>query len=571
VVGLILTLKTLVVLLMAAIAGGAAVYSVSNLSPVSGDAGSDYGLDTDGNGRFDWLVVEATVNLPEAGTWSISAGLMTSTPPTGGICGGPYPVPLVAVPGDILPPEWSIAWTYEVYFFPAGTQTVRMAFQGTDIFRAGVDGPYLVRATLSLGTVCPYCRYEAGSMPWFDGHYLMWNYTTQAYQVADFQEPFRPAYFTGGHTDSAVDVDEDGLFDFLELRADIRVNAEGTYNLNGVLSATTAPAYPDPSMPVVYTMVAYAYRDVSLQVGDTSVHLRFRGDQIRMANVDGPWDFSLTMYGPVDILYLNGTVGTRPPGDGFAPMPMPVPETLCGTTAAYRADAFDDTVELLAYTGVFEEIVPDRDGDGLYDLLEIRAGVDVFAQSGFDIRAILRSGDGKTDIASFMTQMYLPEGLGLVAVAFDGAMIRANGIDGPYQVYLSITPTMMGFDPETTYATRVYRAADFDEGCLNCSGHWIGDLAARPFDASGMSISVSVVRGDDMLTYVIEDLLTVSVIDASGSTVWSVVERVYLPSGGVTQYFGYDVRGLSAGTYLVVATLGPPERPIDVRSTSVTL
>src|SRR5205823_4604024 len=145
---MILTTRAIGVLLTMALATGGAAWGFHTFLSDGDGAGSDHGLDTDGNGKFDWLVVEADVTLPQAGTWDVSADLSTSSPPASDSCGfsgKPVPMPMVRTDSASFP----IAWVYERYFFPSGGQTVRMAFAGTDIARAGVDGPYAVHAVLS--------------------------------------------------------------------------------------------------------------------------------------------------------------------------------------------------------------------------------------------------------------------------------------------------------------------------------------------------------------------------------------------------------------------------------------
>src|SRR5205809_1192221 len=150
------TARTVVVLVAIGIGSAGAAWGLHALVTADG-AGTDYGLDTNGNGAFEWLVVEAGVSLPQAGTWTIYADLSASSPPAGGPCGVGYgvppPMPPIVATADATYP---IAWTNERYFFPAGEQTIRMAFAGTDIAREAVDGPYAVHATLFLGDAIPY-------------------------------------------------------------------------------------------------------------------------------------------------------------------------------------------------------------------------------------------------------------------------------------------------------------------------------------------------------------------------------------------------------------------------------
>ncbi|MGI0148765.1 MAG: hypothetical protein ACREDF_04450, partial [Thermoplasmata archaeon] len=423
---------------------------------------------------------------------------------------------------------------------------------------AGVDGPYAVHSRLSIGGF-PYGGIRAPE-PDPSGASLEWNYTTRAYAASDFEPPLRPATFTGGHADSAVDVDADGLADFLELTADVHVNVTGHYTLSGYLA--------DRAGSDVIRMVAYAYRDFDLKTADTQVFLRFRGDAIREASIDGPWNFSLTLYDPFDYPYLDATV---PPANGLLrPGFVSYPEMLCGSTAAYRAADFDDTVEFLRYTGGFEEATPDVDGDGLHDALVIRAEVDVLLEAAFDVEGILRPLAGSAEVARALGQAWLAEGRQWAEFVFPGDRIRASGIDGPYEGTLSLTPTEPRIDPTTTYVTRPYRAAEFDGNVSGDRGYWIANLTAVPVEAS-LAIIVTVVRGNDMLTVVFEDSLEVTVVDSNGSVVGSFTARLSLPTGGSEQAFSFSVEKIVAGSYTVTAVLGSAARPVDVRTIVVTV
>src|SRR5438094_307480 len=383
------------------------------------------------------------------------------------------------------------------------------------------------------------------------GDWIEWNYTTRAYEARDFEAPVRPAFFTGGHADAAVDVDSDGLADFLELTADVHVNAAGNYTLSGYLSG--------PSGSDVVRTIAYASRDFDLSTGDANVFLRFRGDQIRQAGVDGPWNSTVTLFGlepPV--------LGTFPPESGaLRPIPFYYPETLCGTTGVYRATAFDDMVEFLRYTGRFEETTPDRDADGKFDALVVRAEVEVFVGAGFDLSGILRPVGGSAQVARATGPIWLRDGTQWVDFTFLGPEIRTSGMDGPYEATMSLTPGTWGIDPTTTYLTKAYHAADFDDESIGTRGYWIAKLSATS-QGSSLSIAGEVERGNDVLAVVFEDTLTVTLADSAGSAVRTFQTKVVLASSGSSQSFSFSADGLSSGTYTVTAVLGPADRPVEV-------
>ena len=568
---MILTSRSLIVILSLAFASGGTALSLLAVSTGTG-SGADYGLDTNGNGAYDWLVVEANVSLPEADFWNVQATLFASSAPSGGPCGYPGvppPVPILA-DGSLLPAEWPIAYAYERYFFPAGVQSVRFAFRGTDIFRTAVDGPYVVRAVLAPGDGIVYARLETfAPVPWPGDPLIEWNGTTRAYQAKDFEEPFRPAFFTGGHSDVAVNVDDDGRFDLLELRADVRVNVAGRYHLGGTLFPSSSAGGD------LYRTVSYGYRDVVLDVGDASVFLRFRGDQIHASGIDGPWSFSITLSGPDEILYGygNATPGPVPiNGDGSIRLaPVYYPETLCGETAGYAASDFDDTMELARYTGAFREEPMDFDSDGRYDVLLIRAELEVYLPSGFDLLGGLRASRYGQDFATSRAQVWWPDGLVWAEFSFAGPDIRASAVDGPYLAVLSVTQIVAGIDPTTTYTTAAYRATDFDEGWSGNRSYWIESFSARVEFENSVALSTTVMRGYDLLTVVIVDTLTITVSDASGAVVRSFANRIELPSPGSTWNVLVYADGLGPGTYTCTALLGPQDKPVDVRTLTITL
>src|SRR5439155_1732779 len=110
---------------------------------------SDAGVDTNGNGLFDFLQVDASVNVTEAGTYNIQAGLYD---PFGG------PITFVGVTVSLTP----------------GIQSVALDFSGIQIYSHGVNGPYRVDLTAS-----------DRSFRLLDSD----TYTTGAYLYTDFEQP----------------------------------------------------------------------------------------------------------------------------------------------------------------------------------------------------------------------------------------------------------------------------------------------------------------------------------------------------------------------------------------------
>jgi hypothetical protein len=75
----------------------------------------------------------------------------------------------------------------------------------------------------------------------------------------------------------------------------------------------------------------------------------------------------------------------------------------------------------------------DDDGDGLYEYLDVNAGVSVTQPGDFTVAAVLYGGDGRyIDLAN--ATVYSSTGSTTLTLRFDGRAIRASKLDGPYTV-----------------------------------------------------------------------------------------------------------------------------------------
>lgn len=122
---------------------------------------SDYGLDTDvpPDGYFDFLVLNASVEIDESKTFMVQAMLFDNT--------------------------MSLQLTATNYTqLDIGLHTVELRFGGAGIYASGLDGPYLV--LLFLGTIV------GEEMVLVDGDF----YTTNPYSYTDFQ-PVNPGTIWG--------------------------------------------------------------------------------------------------------------------------------------------------------------------------------------------------------------------------------------------------------------------------------------------------------------------------------------------------------------------------------------
>ena len=120
----------------------------------------------------------------------------------------------------------------------------------------------------------------------------------------------------------------------------------------------------------------------------------------------------------------------------------------------------------LALTGSYADWGHDADGDGLYEQLVIRVGVQVTATGDYVLRGSLvdtagaDAGGGEITWA-FVTRT-LTTGAHFLDLAFDGAAIGGHGADGPYILTdLTLTRGMASASQRNAYRTFAYPAARF--------------------------------------------------------------------------------------------------------------
>ncbi|MCJ7837847.1 MAG: Ig-like domain-containing protein, partial [Burkholderiales bacterium] len=131
----------------------------------------------------------------------------------------------------------------------------------------------------------------------------------------------------------------------------------------------------------------------------------------------------------------------------FAPNALLAPYTTyvitltAGITDTLGNATFDPTVwafttgrapgGALAFTGSYADWGQDANGDGLYEQLGIRVGVQVTATGSYVLRGSLVDVDGGEITWAYITST-LTAGAHFLDLAFDGAAIGGHGVDGPY-------------------------------------------------------------------------------------------------------------------------------------------
>jgi len=348
---------------------------------------SDYGLDTDGDGQYDYLVVNANVTVVAWGTYYIGASLYDSS--------------------STLSLYSSATVTLEPGFY-----NIPLSFQGFIINASGVDGPYYVDLSL----------YDA-----YTWAYLGDNiHTTAAYSHLQFETP--PAEIAPPYSDQGVDFDGDGLFEFLVVNATLSVHEAGYYAVYAYLH--------DPN----YSLIVFTSRITYLEEGTQTLQLWFDGITIYWSNVNGPYLVDFDLYDQ-NWTYLDS--------DTY-------------TTGAYDHGAFESWTPNGYFAPLHTDRGVDTDGDGLFDYLVVTAAVASRYQQPYYVDAYLHNENGTLSVWT-SAYVYLGPGINFVDLYLEGRYINASGVDGPYAVELNLYDGYWGYWLDSdSYETTPYSHLDFD-------------------------------------------------------------------------------------------------------------
>ena len=372
-----------------------AAYSHLDFEPLSASLApphSDYGLDTDGDGLFNELVVLVRVDVNKSSTYQVTADLMS------------------------CPTQYNCSWiasASSTAILTPGTGVLSISFDGVTIRRSRVDGPYTVRLSL----------YETVHWWYLDSD----THTTVAYGYLEFEQP--AAVLFPPHLDAGVDTDGDGLYNYLTIDVSVEVVDPGTFYLDANLCASN------------YTCL-YASNYTFLAVGLQTIRLLFDGLAIRLSRVDGPYVVNLRLYDAAWRFLGSAT----------------------HLTAAYVHEDFDALPGSLAPPHTDYGV--DTDGDGLYNELVVGVGVDVVDSGTFYVNAYLCGYNASAGyfncFAYASNSTYLDVGLQTIRLSFDGLTIRMSGLDGPYRVDLNLYDASWRSLGYGTHTTAGYSHLEFE-------------------------------------------------------------------------------------------------------------
>lgn len=324
---------------------------------------SDFGLDTDFDNFFNYLVVNVSINVTTAGNYGVIGELFNQS-------------------GS----QW-ITYTKNSSFLDIGVQIIQLNFSGTDIFNSGIDGPYWVELELDD-----------------DEGYTLDNdiYITGSYKYDQFQPP--AARFEPPHSDYGLDTDSDSFFNYLIVNVTVNVTEAGNYRINGELRDST------------WDEIEYDSNSTFLDTGIHIVKLRFDGWKVHINRFNGTYNVTM------DIYVIEGEKWTNLDSDTHE-------------TNYYEWDEFQPP------PGKFEPPHSDHgldtNGDTLFDYLVVNATVNISEAGNYVVIGVLFNSYWE-DIDYDDNQTYLDIGIHIVKLRFEGYRIYNNGENGTFNVTLDL-------------------------------------------------------------------------------------------------------------------------------------
>jgi triacylglycerol esterase/lipase EstA (alpha/beta hydrolase family) len=200
----------------------------------------DAGVDTNGNGYYDQLVVHAHVHADNA---------------------GPYHV--LAILGD------SVGHTHQASVrqdLAAGDNTVALVFDGSELYHNRIDGPYVL-SSLRLA--------QDNDIDLLPTQELTDAYTTGAYAYKAFEH--ERIQLTGSGQANGVDSNGNGLFDSMDVAVDVDLAQAGYYQWSAQLTDRTGTALG------FFSGASY------LEAGRNALYFNFDGEAVGKNGEDGPY------------------------------------------------------------------------------------------------------------------------------------------------------------------------------------------------------------------------------------------------------------------------------------------
>lgn len=303
------------------------------------------------------------------------------------------------------------------------------------------------------------------------------------------------AVLTGLYRDSGVDANGDGQLEALRVTVGVNVSTPTRYSLVGWLAVGSGVEF------------VWANHSIELGTGIHEVDLDFSGDLLNLHGVNGPFTLRRVELRTGEQSQLVALADNA------------------YTTANYAAASF--TPPAVTLTGEFVDNANDTDGDTLYNVLHIQAGVEVHAPGNYTLVGWLNDVNGQAVSGGVAEVTFTSSGL--YTLAFDGQRIRWSRANGPYTLreleVRNANLDRVAFNANA-YTTAVYTASQF-QGTNNTASYSDQGLDINgdgSFDYLRLAMQVNVAEAG---IYQVEAWLKAN----ENTTLTSAARKVALSAG----------------------------------------
>ncbi len=348
----------------------------------------DYGLDTDGNGRFDKLIVEIEVTALQAGNYTFSGKLFVPSETTAYGDGVIYPNTLST-------------------YLPAGTQTIQLSFEGLAIGNAGAAGPY----TLTDLWVTNIEDFDSRLGPWDNLLVSQYpNFTTTPYSIDQFE--VLKASLADIYNHYGLDNDGDGKYETVAIDVSLDIAVPGdTYRLEGDL-------YDGQGNFVDHNSWSGSGSIASLTFGIEQTTPPYQLKNLRLSETNG---FPLDSRSHE--VYTIADIGSQV---DQGPVTMDIYAPSSGGLGIMGVN--------ITPTLVFSNTGVDLNSNSLFDQLRVDVQVQISLPDQYRIEGWLEDSNGDLIVYSISDPTSLGVGTDTLSLSFDGRAINGHKVDGPYTV-----------------------------------------------------------------------------------------------------------------------------------------
>jgi hypothetical protein len=380
----------------------------------------DYGVDLDGDGYFDQLVVEVAFDLGDAqpGIYWIQGEL-----------GVDRQEPAQAWIGDLI--ASTVVQVDLGAEADSETNVVRLLFDGLRVSAGKVDGPYVLKY-LSITNVD-----DPETDDFVNQSLGRWMslYDTDSYQFRDFQN--WGALLSGQVSERGLDADADGRYEALILDVGLDIFEPGSYTVAGELHDGQGNSVGRATWTGTGSTAALQFDGLAGTVGPYTLQ------EASLLNVDGEAiDWAVEVYTTQQVTRAEGR-----------------------THISDQADWGEVLVQDIS-PGPYADAGVDLDDDGLYDLLEIDVDIEVEEAGLHRLEGWLEGPGGALVSWASTEPVSLTEGVQLITLAFSGPAINAHRADGPYTLVALKLIGGAGYnvldEVDIAYTTSVYTYDQFD-------------------------------------------------------------------------------------------------------------